>query len=87
MKKLLILLALAAPVAHAWDGYDWDNNADIEFESVQTVREGNTVEIFDYKAGAYREVQVESIDNYGLGTEVEVYDYTTGEYRTFEMED
>ncbi len=87
MKPLAILTLLFATQAHAWDGYDWDNHADIEFESGQTVREGSTVEIFDYSVGAYREVQVESIDNYGLGTEVEVYDYTTGEYRTFEMED
>lgn len=80
-----ILLILATPV-FAWDGFDYDKGTFIEIDRGNLVREGETIEIFDFNDG-YKEVEVESIDHYGNTVEVDVYDYDTGEFRTFEMED
>ena len=53
---------------------------------IKAIWEGEDIEIYDYNAGEYRNVEVQNIDRYGGSTEVEVYDYETGEYRTLEMD-
>lgn len=91
MKKLLSLLlifglCLVSSKGLAWDGYDSENVVDIEIDSGNLVRPGETIEVYDSDRG-YIDVDVENISTYGGTTEIEVYDSDTGEYRTFEMED
>lgn len=71
----------------AWDGYDNEKGASIEIEKGNLVRTGETIEIYDYGEGSYKNVDVESISRTGNTVELEVYDHDSGEYRTFEMED
>lgn len=86
MKKIVLLIVLFTFPSFAWDGYDYEKGTFIEIEKDNLVREGETIEIYDFDDG-YKEVEVESIDRYGNTVEVEVYDYDTGEFRTFEMDD
>ena len=88
MKRILALLVLVIPCfTYAWDGYDSDAGTDVEIGQGNLVREGETIEYYDYSSGEYRNADVESINHYGGSVEVEVYDHDSGEYRTFEMED
>ena len=86
MKKIFILLVFWAFPVMAWDGYDYSYGTYVEIDKGNLVREGEDIEIYDYNAGEYRNVEVQNIDRYGGSTEVEVYDYETGEYRTLEMD-
>ena len=86
MKKIFNLLVFWAFPVMAWDGYDYSNGTYVEIDKGNLVREGEDIEIYDYNAGEYRNVEVQNIDRYGGSTEVEVYDYETGEYRTLEMD-
>jgi len=79
---ILILTVLVSTTAFGWSGYDYDSSSYIDIESGSLVRKGRTIEIYDYGAGSYRDVEVESIS----GGEVEVYDSEAGEYRTFDMD-
>lgn len=83
---LAIAAALIATPCLAWDGYDYDAGAHIEIDKGNLVRSGETIEIFDYDSGEYRDVDVESVESNGDGATVEVYDPTSNEYRTFEMD-
>ena len=85
MKKIFILLVFWAFPVMAWDGYDYSNGTYVEIDKGNLVREGEDIEIYDYNAGEYRNVEVQNIDRYGGSTEVEVYDYETGEYRTLKI--
>lgn len=80
------LLWCGLPAA-AWDGVDSSSGADVEIGKGNLVRPGRDIEVYDYGAGGYRDVEVQSIRRYGGSVEVEVYDYDSGEYRTFEMDD
>lgn len=80
--SLIIFLVLPIGLAIAWDGFDYEKGSYIEIEKGNLVREGETIEIYDYSDGTYKEVEVESVNS----DEVEVYDSESGEYRTFEME-
>lgn len=85
MIKLLlsiIMLLIIPAFVLAWEGYDYKKGSYIEIERGNLVREGETIEIYDYSNGTYKDVDVESVDS----DEVEVYDSEKGEYRTFEME-
>ena len=84
--SILIYSLFFTSAAMAWDGYDWDSGSFVEIESGNLVREGETIEIYDYNNGEYKDVEVESIDSSGFGTEVEVYDWDSGEYRTLDMD-
>lgn len=88
MKRTLLLgLLFLSSAALAWDGYDYDAGANVEIEQGNLVREGESIEYYDYNSGSYRTGDVESIERSGSSVEVEVYDDESGEYRTFEMED
>lgn len=94
MKKTILstiaifcLAALSASPALAWDGYDWEEGADITIESGNLVRPGEEIEYFDWDEGEYRYGSVESVQRIGGSVEVEVYDYNEGEYRVLEMYD
>lgn len=88
MTKLLftLLMLLMGSNAHAWDGFDWGSGSFVEVQKGELVREGETIEIYEYGEG-YKEVDVESISRYGSSVELDVYDHDTGEYRTFDMDD
>lgn len=83
---LLAALAVSGS-AIAWDGYDWETGTDVEIGQGNLVREGESIEVYDWGTGQYHDVEVDRIESTYRGAEVEVYDYTTGTYRTFEMED
>lgn len=88
MRKLAIIPLLLLPIAAmAWDGYDSESGSSVEIGQGNLVRPGESIEVYDYDSGEYRDVDVESIQRYGSTVEVEVYDHESGEYRTFEMED
>lgn len=88
-KAILFALALAlmASTAFAWEGYDYDKGSHVEIGEGNLVREGETIEIYDYGSGEYKDVEVNSIYDNGSSVEVEVYDYDSGEYRTLDMDD
>ncbi len=76
-----------SPRPMAWDGFDYDKGCYIEIEKDNLVRSGNTIEIFDYEDGEYKDVEVESIQRIPGGVEIEVSDPESGESRTFEMDE
>lgn len=83
---IMMLVLLSCSPALAWDGYDYESGSNIEIDSGNLVRSGNDIEIYDYGAGEYKDVEVQSIYDYGGSTVIEVYDYDSGEYRELEMD-
>ena len=76
------------PTAAAWDGENTDTGAPVEIEKGQLVREGRTVEYYDYEKGEYREMDVDDMtSNYSGGVTIEGTDSETGETIEIEMED
>ena len=71
---------------YAWDGSDSESGASVEIGEGNLVREGETIEIYEYNTGEYKDVEVVSIEANGSTVDIEVYDSETGEYRTIEME-
>lgn len=93
MKKLLVALVMVVGLgliycapSMAWNGYDYDRGNYVEIERGNLVREGQTIEYYDYSTGNYSTGDVTDITRYGSSVEVEVYDYDSGEYRTFDMD-
>lgn len=86
MIKILLILLFPLQVV-AWDGYDYSQRIFVEIDKGNLVREGENIEIYDYDAGEYRNVEVQDIYKVGGSTRIEVYDYETGEYRELEMDD
>jgi len=80
-------LVLSPLQAIAWEGYDYEKGNNIEIEKGNKVRTGETIEIYDYAAGEYKDVEVNSINRHGRSVDIEVTDSETGETRTFEMND
>ncbi|AIC30050.1 hypothetical protein IE4771_PB00322 (plasmid) [Rhizobium etli bv. mimosae str. IE4771] len=90
LRTLLAAAVLTLPlpaITFAWDGVDSDSGGAVEIGKGNLVRSGETVEVYDYEAGEYRDVEVQGIQRSGSSVEVEVYDNESGEYRTFEMDD
>lgn len=64
MKTLILSLAaviIMSSSVFAWDGYDYENAVYIEIGKGNLVRNGETIEIYDYGEGEYKEVEIESI--------------------------
>ena len=90
-KKISILLFLIIcfffpQQSFSWDGYDCDKGAYIEIEKGNKVRAGETIEIYDYSTGEYKDVEVDSVSRSGNNVEIEVTDSATGETRTLDMD-
>ena len=86
--KLLTIFSaifLCSSYAHAWDGTD-SKGTPVEIEKGNLVRDGETIEYFDYGEGKYKTGTVQDISRYGSSVEVEVQDENTGETRTFDMD-
>ncbi len=83
---VVIFLSLISFSVTAWDGYDYTEGSFVEIDKGNYVRPGESIEVYDYGTGEYKDMEVQSMDSSGYGTEVEVYDYSTGEYRTFDMD-
>lgn len=58
------LCLLLSTLAAAWDGYDSDTVEAVEIGSGNLVRASETVEIYDYDDGTYKDVNVESVTRY-----------------------
>lgn len=84
---VLVAAAWGAPPAEAWDGYDADTGAEVSIEGGNLVRRGESIEVYDWSAGGYRELEVEGVAGLEYGVEVEVYDPETGDYSVLEMEE
>lgn len=80
-------VCLSSPSAFAWDGVDADTGEAVEIGKGNLVREGKTIEVYDFGSGEYRDFDVEAIRRNGSSVEIDVYDSTTGATRTLEMDD
>jgi hypothetical protein len=78
------VLCLATP-ALAWDGTDANTGSDVEIGSGNLVRPGQSIEVYDYGTGEYRNVTVDDVTSYGGTVDVDVTDDNTGESTTLEM--
>lgn len=91
MKTTLIALTAAllsiSLSAAAWDGVEAESGNDIEIETGNLVRSGESIEYYDYEEGEYKSVTVEDINRYGSTVEIEVTNDDTGETVILEMED
>jgi len=82
---LVFIIMLVSSSTFAWDGYDWEKGGYVEIGKDNLVRRGQSIEIYDYNAGEYRDVDVVGIRDAGSSVEVEVYDSEAEEYRTLDM--
>lgn len=69
--------------AQAWSGFDYEVGNYIDIGEGNLVRDGETIEYFDYDNAEYRSGDVQSVDS----DEVIVYDQESGDYRTFAMDE
>jgi hypothetical protein len=83
--SILAALMLFAPIAVAWDGYDYDTGQYIEIEDEEGLIEGRDIEFYDHRDRKYHEGSIVSITRNG-SIEVEIYDYDTKKYRTFVLD-
>lgn len=85
--KGLILTILVAPMkVFAWDGWDYESGTAVEIDKGNLVRDGETIDFFDYGSGEYRTGTVENISLDGSSIQLEITDDETTETRTFDME-
>ena len=86
LSLLFILInIMLSRVCFAWNGYDYQNNAAIEIESGNLVREGSIIKIYDWKKDEYHNVEIKMIDGNFSGTKMEVYDFDDKKIRFLEM--
>lgn len=85
--SLIVIFYLFAKSAHAWSGFDYENNATIEIGPGNLVRENLEVTIFDWSTDNYHEVEILNMQGSFNGTRLEVFDLETKTKRVFEMED
>ena len=71
----------------AWVGYDQNSGDKIEIGSGNLVREGETIEFYDWKNEEDRISEVRDIEYLFNGARLEVYDLVDDEVRIFDMED
>lgn len=53
--SLLIIFSIQS---YAWNGFDHDQTNYIEIDKGELVREGETIEFFDYNSSEYRNMDV-----------------------------
>ena len=70
----------------AWDGYDYDNGTAIEIGSGNLVREGNVIDIYDWKKGEYHKFEVRLLEDVFNSSRIEGYDLDDQKIRVLEME-
>ena len=58
----------------------------MDIEQGKLVREGESVEFYDWDSGSYKDLDIESISTYGSSTEIEGTD-SDGNDRTFDMDE
>ena len=85
MLVLVILLFFSTNSAYGWSGYDSESGTSVEIDSGNLVREGETIEFFEYGNG-YGSMNIRSMRSYGNHVEIEGFDHESGEIRTFEMD-
>ena len=87
MKTLsLIVLALLATPALAWDGQDAESGTTIMLSSRSMATPGKEIVYYDYSKEEYRTAEVTSVYGFGKSVQIELYDIDTGDNLTFEME-
>lgn len=88
MKVLsIILLALLATPALAWDGQDAEQGTSIMLSNRDMAAPGKEIIYYDYSKEEYRTAEVTSVYGFGKSVQIELYDVDTGLNRTFEMEE
>lgn len=55
-------MLLCPALVYSWDGYDYDTDDYIEFDSQDSAKPGNDVESYDYTDESYHEIYVISIN-------------------------
>lgn len=85
--SVCLVVFLGASFAFAWDGTDVETGGSVSIGKGNLVRPGRTIEIFDYEAGEYRDVEVQDMNSTGSGVEIEIFDHDSGTYRTLEFDD
>ena len=69
----------------SWEGYDYNKGAYIEIEKGNLVRDGETIEFYEYGEG-YKTLNVDSIEKNGSYVYIIGTDSETSEEREFEMD-
>lgn len=70
----------------AWQGYDYENQAQIEIESGNLVKEGMVIDFFDDNLNEYRSAKVIQVNDNGHGSEVTLIELENDQERVFIME-
>ena len=83
---LVISLFFISKPSYSWDGYDHDHATSIEIGKGNLVREGLTIEFYDWNDDRYHIAKVLSQESSASGTELIVQDLYNNETRTFLME-
>lgn len=87
MRLIMLVMMLFSGAALAWEGFDYTSGSSIQIDAGNLVRNGETIEYFDYGTGNYHVAQVQSVSRTGVIVELQVYDETTEQYRSFQMHD
>lgn len=83
--SIISLFFIATP-SYSWDGYDHDHATSIEIGKGNLVREGLTIEFYDWSDDKYHVAKILSQESASSGTELIIKDLENGEIRTFLME-
>ena len=81
----ICLLVFCSTQVNAWSGCDQDSGTSIEIEKGNLVRDGETIDFYEYGKG-YGTLDIDSVEKSGSHVEIEGTDNETGEIRTFEMD-
>jgi hypothetical protein len=89
-KKILIIFFLIfflnQDFAFAWNGYDYDNKADVEIGPGNLVREGLVIQFYDAKDDNYHTAKVLFMDSVAGGTRIQLNDLDAKKERTLIMQ-
>lgn len=83
---LFLTLFFVTNPSYAWDGYDHDHATSIEIGKGNLVREGLTIEFYDWSDDKYHIAKVLSQESAITGTQLIVQDLENNQIRTFLME-